>query len=304
MNRNMTTRTRVRMALLAVALAFASTAWAQQAYPTPEDASTALVDALGQSKADQAKLATLLGADWKDYVPVGGVDREEVDAFLAKYRERHSFKVREDGLQELVVGTDAWSLPIPLSKAADGWRFDLAAGKEEMRTRRIGRNELDLQQTVRAYHDAQMDYAEFDRDDDGVLEYAQRIVSTDGQHDGLYWAEDDSGQISPIGPTFGDDSQDGIYNGYRYRILKAQGPSAPGGQYDYVLGQDMKRGFALVAWPAEYDDTGIMTFMISHDGQVFERDLGKQTDSIARAMQQFDPDSAWKESPETVVPSR
>jgi hypothetical protein len=301
---NTNVKNTMRMALLAVALSLASGAIAQQAYPTPEAASAALVDALGRSKADQAKLATLLGSDWKDYVPVGGVDREDVDAFLKKYRERHSFKVRKDGLRELVVGEDAWTLPIPMAKVADGWRFDLAAGKDEIRTRRIGRNELDLLQTVRAYHDAQMDYAEVDHDGDGVLEYAQKFVSTDGKHDGLFWAEDDSGQVSPLGPGFGDDTPDGIYNGYRYRILKSQGVSAPGGAQDYMLGEDMSRGFSLVAWPADYGDTGIMTFMIGYDGQVFERDLGKQTDKIVRAMKKFDPDSAWREVPDRPVSQR
>ena len=302
MNTNM--KTKMCMALFAATFSLSSAAIAQQAYPTPEAASAALVDALGRSKSDQAKLASLLGSDWKDYVPVGGVDRKDVDAFLEKYRERHSFKVRKDGHQELVVGEDSWTLPIPMAKVADGWRFDLAIGKEEIRTRRIGRNELDLLQTVRAYHDAQMDYAEVDHDADGVLEYAQQFVSTDGKHDGLFWAEDDSGQVSPIGPAFGDDTPDGIYNGYRYRILKSQGVSAPGGARDFMLGQDMSRGFSLVAWPADYGDTGIMTFTIGYDGQIFERDLGKETDKIARAMKSFDPDSAWKEVLDTPVSQR
>jgi hypothetical protein len=297
-------KNKVRMILFATTLSCAACAFAQQAYPTPEAAGDALVDALGQSKADQAKLTTLLGAGWKDYVPVGGVERPDVDAFLAMYREKHAYQARKDGRQELIVGKDAWSLPIPLSKGDGGWHFDVAAGQDEIRTRRIGHNELDVAQTVRAYHDAQMDYAESDQDGDGVLEYAQQFVSTDGLHDGLYWAEDDSGQISPLGPLFGDETPKGIYHGYRYRILKAQGPSAPGGEYDYMLGKDMSRGFALVAWPADYDDTGVMTFMIGPDGQVFERDLGPQTDSIARAMQRFDPDSTWKESPDPVTATR
>jgi len=126
-------------------------------------------------------------------------------------------------------------------------------------------------------------------------------VSTDGKHDGLYWANDDSGQISPLGPLFGDDKPKGDYLGYHYKILTAQGPSAPGGAYDYMLGKDMSRGFALVAWPAEYGETGVMTVMIGPDGQVFERDLGKDTDAAARAMGKFDPDSAWKEVSEKPV---
>jgi hypothetical protein len=297
----MNTRMKLQLTLLATSLACTSSVSAQQPYPTPDAAGEALVAALGQTQADQAQLSTVLGAGWKDYVPVGGVDREDVDAFLAKYHEKHAYEPRKDGRQALVVGNDAWSLPIPLTKDGSGWHFDLAAGQDEMRTRRIGRNELDVEQAVRAYHDAQDDYADFDRDGDGVLEYAQRFISTDGQHDGLYWADDDSGEISPLGPLFGDDTPKGIYHGYRYRILTAQGPSAPGGAYDYMLGPDMSRGFALVAWPADYGETGITTFMIGHDGQVFESDLGPQTDSIVRAMKRFDPDSAWKEVPETTA---
>jgi hypothetical protein len=296
---NTSLKTCIRVALLATTLAAASTAVAQQAYPTTEAAGAALVDALGQGKADQAKVSTVLGAGWQSYVPVGGVDRKDVDAFLAKYQEKHAYRARKDGRQELVVGNDDWSLPIPLAKSGGGWKFDLPAGQDEIRTRRIGRNELDVQQAIRAYADAQADYAEFDRDGDGVLEYAQRLLSTDGKHDGLYWADDDSGQISPLGPRFGDETPTGIYHGYRYRILLAQGPSAPGGAYEYMLGQDMSRGFALVAWPAEYGETGITTFMIGHDGQVFERDLGTTTDTTVRAMKLYDPDSAWKEVPET-----
>jgi hypothetical protein len=162
--------------------------------------------------------------DWKSYVPVGGVDRKDVDAFLTKYREKHAFEARKDGRQT-ARRRQRWldSFPMPLTKDGSGWHFDLPAGQDEIRTRRIGRNELDVAQIVRAYHDAQMDYAESDRDGDGVLEYAQKFLSTDGQHDGLYWADDDSGQISPLGPLFGDDTPKGIYHGYRYRILTAQG---------------------------------------------------------------------------------
>ena len=291
----------IRMSLLATSLAFASTALAQQAYPTTDAAGEALVSALGQGHADQAKLATVLGAGWKDYVPVGGIDRKDVDAFLVKYREKHAYEARKDGRQTLVVGNDPYSLPVPLAKDGSGWHFDLPAGQDEIRTRRIGRNELDVEQIVRAYKDAQDDYAEFDRDGDGVLEYAQKFTSTDGQHDGLYWADDDSGQISPLGPLFGDDTPKGIYHGYRYRILTAQGPSAPGGAFDFKFGDNMSRGHALVAWPAEYGETGVMTFMIGYDGQVFERDLGTQTNSAVAAMKLYDPDSAWKEVPETAV---
>ncbi|HET9024540.1 MAG TPA: DUF2950 domain-containing protein, partial [Burkholderiaceae bacterium] len=246
-------------------------------------------------KPDEKGLAALLGDDWRKFVPVGSVDREDVDAFLSMYRKKHAFRPAEGGRQSLVVGDDGWTFPVPVAKARDGWHFDMVAGASEILARRIGRNELDVITALRAYHDAQTEYSEVDRDGDGVLEYAQTLVSTDGAHDGLYWADDDSGEISPLGPLFGDAGPHADWLGYRYRILAAQGPSAPGGAYDYRLGKDMSRGFALVAWPARYNVTGVKSFMISHDGTVFERDLGTGGESIARGMKTFDPDSAWSE---------
>lgn len=291
----------IRKTALCMALALcALPAFAQKAYPTPEAAGDALVDALGTTKADPAKVATVFGDDWRAYVPAD-VERKDVDAFLEKYRASHAFTDRKDGRKELVAGTDGWTFPVPLAKADGGWRFDPAAGADEIRLRRIGRNELDVEQAVRAYHDAQMDYAEEDRDGDGMLEYATKLVSTDGLHDGLYWAPDDSGEISPLGPVFGDDTPKGDYLGYHYRILTKQGPSAPGGARDFMIGNDMVRGFSLVAWPAKYGDTGLVTFVIGYDGQVFERNLGDKTEEIVKAMTQYDPDSEWKEVPEVKV---
>lgn len=293
-----------KVCTLALAMACTGPAFAQRAYPTTEAAGDALVDALGTTKADADKLGIVLGANWKDYVPEGSVDRKDVDAFLAKYREQHRFLPTASGRMTLAAGKDGWTLPVPLTKGDGGWHFDLEAGKDEILSRRIGRNELDVHEAVLAYHDAQMDYAESDHDGDGVLEYAQQLVSTDGKHDGLYWANDDSGQISPLGPLFGDDKPKGDYLGYRYKILKAQGDSAPGGPYGYMLGQDMSRGFALVAWPAQYGETGVMTVMVGPDGQVFERDLGKTTEDVVRAMGKYDPDSAWKEVSDKPVASK
>lgn len=293
-----------KVCTLALAMACAGPAFAQRAYPTAEAAGDALVDALGTTKADTDKLGIVLGANWKDYVPEGSVDRKDVDAFLAKYREQHKFLPTASGRMMLAAGQEGWTFPVPLTKGDGGWHFDLEAGKDEILSRRIGRNELDVHEAVLAYHDAQMDYAESDHDGDGVLEYAQQLVSTDGKHDGLYWADDSSGQISPLGPLFGDDKPKGDYLGYRYKILKAQGDSAPGGPYGYMLGQDMSRGFALVAWPAQYGETGVMTVMVGPDGQVFERDLGKDTEDVVRAMGKYDPDSAWKEVSDKPVASK
>ncbi|MDF9897993.1 UNVERIFIED_ORG: hypothetical protein OKW16_001860 [Pseudomonas reinekei] len=254
-----------------------------------------MVQALGTEHADQARLTELLGSDWHNYIPREGVQRKDVDAFLQQYREQHHIEKSGDNKGILAVGPENWTLPIPLVKVASGWRFDMKAGSAEIHARQIGRNELDAVQSVLAYHDAQMDYASVDRDGDGALEYAQKIFSTPGKHDGLYWAPDDSGQISPLGPSFGKAIADEEWHGYRFRILHGQGPSAPGGAYSYLIGDKMSRGFALIAWPAKYNDTGVMSFMISHEGQVFEKDLGPEGEKLALAMKRFDPDDSWQE---------
>lgn len=284
----------LRWSLLPVSVALiVASALAQQAYPNADAAGQALVDALGQDKADAAKLATVLGKQWRDYIPTDNIERKDVDAFLRKYAERHAIETGADGKSRLSVGKEPWVLPIPLQQSAGGWAFDLKAGAEETRVRRIGNNELAVMQALLAYHDAQSEYAHDDRDGDGVLEYAQKFVSSDGAHDGLFWAEDDSGDISPLGPLFGDETPNGQWHGYHFRILDAQGPSAPGGAYSYRLGDNMSRGFALVAWPARYNDTGVMSFMISHEGEIFQKDLGANGERLAKAMKSFDPDDSW-----------
>jgi len=283
--------TQITLALLA--LLSVAPAFAQQAYPTAEAAADAFVAAV--EKQDQPALQKVLGANWRDYIPMEGIDREDVDAFLAQWKQSH--KIVADGAKaQLAVGNDGWTLPIPLKQEKTGWRFDPKAGGEEMRVRRIGRNELAVLQAVQAYRDAQLDYAETDHNGDGVLEYAQRVLSTDGNHDGLYWPDDGTNDVSPLGPLFADDLPKGDYLGYRYRILTAQGPSAPGGAHDYRIGDRMTRGFALIAWPAKYNDTGVMSFMIGTDGQVFEKDLGPGGEAQAKAMKAFDPDSSWSET--------
>ena len=270
-------------------------AHAQQAYPTPDAAAEALVAALGTTQADKAQLATVFGADWAKYIPLDNVDREDTDAFLARYRERHAFEKVDATRVKLTVGNEAWVLPVPLVKGGGGWAFDLAGAGPELAARRIGRNELDAVQASLAYVDAQDEYAGQDRDGDGVLEYAQKFVSSDGSQDGLFWEAAEGEPQSPLGPLFGDDTAGGVWHGYHYRILSAQGASAPRGAYDYKLGDNMSRGFALVAWPARYADSGVMSFIVSHDGEVFEKDLGPDGDKVARAMTLFDPDSSWEE---------
>ncbi|MCY1353130.1 hypothetical protein D9M68_332460 [compost metagenome] len=268
---------------------------AQQAFPNPEAAAEALVAALGTEKADAERMATLLGADWHDYIPTDDIERKDVDAFLTLYREQHRIQADAPDRAHLVVGNTPFTLPLPIVQGQGGWSFDVKAGGAEVRTRRIGRNELAAMQALLAYNDAQMDYAEVDRDGDGVLEYAQKFISSDGQYDGLYWPDESGIEESPLGPLFGDELPGDDWHGYHYRILTAQGSSAPGGAYDYRIGADMSRGFAAIAWPARYGDSGVMSFMISHDGEEFEKDLGPDGDKVATAMSSFDPDSSWSE---------
>ncbi|MES2819984.1 MAG: DUF2950 domain-containing protein [Pseudomonadota bacterium] len=286
---------RFRLFSILLLAVLAPAAQAQQAYPTPDAAVEALVAALGSEKSDAERLAALLGTDWQVYIPVGDIDREDVEAFLALYREKTLIQPAAPGRVALVVGRTPWTFPLPLVQGKDGWAFDAKAGGEEIRARRIGRNELAVIQAALAYHDAQMDYAEIDRDGDGVLEYAEKFMSSDGQYDGLYWAEEPGIEESPLGPLFGDELPEGEWHGYHYRILSAQGASAPGGTYDYRLGDNMSRGFALIAWPVVYADSGVMSFMISHEGQVFEADLGPDSAQLATATSRFDPDSNWRE---------
>lgn len=280
---------------ITIGLGWSCLAAAQEEFATPEKAAHAFVEALGTEQADQARLTSLLGNDWHSFIPRAGSQRKDVQAFLKQYHEKNQIEKVSDNKAVLSVGSNNWTLPIPIVKGPSGWHFDVKAGSDEVRARRIGSNELSAVQAVLAYHDAQMDYAAVDRDGDGALEYAQRIFSTPGQHDGLYWADDDSGQISPLGPSFGNTIAGEGWHGYHFRILEGQGPSAPGGAYSYLIGDKMSRGFALIAWPEKYKDTGVMSFMISHDGQVFEKDLGPESEKLAKAMKLFDPDDSWSE---------
>ncbi len=274
-------------------LAFVSPAvLAQQAYPTPEAAADALVDAIARS--DDAALRTVLGTDWKRFIPSVDVDQDDVYAFLAAWAKQRKIVPASAGKAMLAVGDQGWTLPIPIVKDAGGWSFDTRAGADEMRTRRIGRNELATMQAALAYFDAQREYALKDRNGDGVLEYAQKFFSTPGKRDGLYWPDLSGKDESPLGPLYGGQKAGEGYHGYYYRILRGQGKDAPGGAYDYVIGGRMRAGFALVAWPIRYGDTGVMSFIVSHDGAVYEKDLGPDTDAVARAMTRFNPDSGWQ----------
>ncbi|MDM0117943.1 DUF2950 domain-containing protein [Variovorax sp. J22R133] len=282
---------------LIAAVAVATLAWtastpalAQAAYASADAAAQALHDAV--SRHDAAALRTVLGANWKRFVPTDEVGRAEVDAFLASWKQSH--KVEPDGEDSavLAVGDKGWLLPVPIVKRSAGWQFDPVAGADFMRTRRIGGDELAAMQAVLAYFDAQKEYAQRDRDGDGVLAYARKIFSTPGRQDGLYWADTTGRGQSPLGALYGGQKAGEGYHGYHFKILEAQGPHAPGGAYDYVFGGLMRSGFALIAWPMRYGDTGVTSFMVSHDGVLYQANLGPRTDATARAMRRFDPDPA------------
>jgi hypothetical protein len=203
-----------------------------------------------------------------------------------------------DAKAHIAVGSDGWTMPIPIVRKAQGWQFDARAGAEEMRIRRIGRNELAVMQAMLAIYDAQMEYVQVDRDGNGVREYATRFESTPGKKDGLYWPTRAGEPASPLGSLFtaaqaaGGSRSEGYY-GYRYKLLGAQGKSASGGAYEYTVRGKKIGGFAAVAWPVRYGDTGVMTFMVSHDGVVYEKDLGPNTAARAASIARFDPDSTW-----------
>jgi hypothetical protein len=290
---SMKLRSVLAVAALAASAALApSMAWAQKAFPTPEAAGNAFIDAAASN--DDVAMRELLGADYRRFIPPETVKADQRTAFL--YASSKGRKVIADGPDRahLSVGTEGWTMPIPLVKSGVGWHFDAKAGAEEMRIRRIGRNELSAMQALLGLYDAQKEYATADRNGDGVLEYAQRIASSPGKRDGLIWPNDPA---SPLGPLYGTEAKDGVYHGYYFRILKAQGPDARGGARDYVVKGRMTQGFAAIAWPAKFNDTGIMTFIVSHDGRVHQRDLGAGTDAAARAMTRYNPDKSW-----TLVP--
>ncbi|AKJ29329.1 DUF2950 domain-containing protein [Caldimonas brevitalea] len=267
---------------------------AQQTYRSAEDAAQAFVDALRRS--DRGALEAVLGPNGKGLIPAGGIGQDDIDAFLAAWQTQHKIETQTDGTALISVGQAGWTLPIPLIASSGGWRFDPQRGAEQLRTRRIGRNELGAIQASLAYFDAQREYALKDRDGNGVLEYAQKLVSAPGRHDGLYWPDAQDQEASPLGPLFASRKPRGGagYQGYFYKVLKAQGEHAPGGAYHYIVGGRMRSGFALIAWPSRYGHTGVMSFMVNHDGRVYEKDLGPRTDEAVQAITRFDPDASWK----------
>lgn len=266
-------------------LALPLTGFAQQAFSRPELAAQALVNAT-QAHDDKA-LGKILGNDWQVYLPQKNVDPDEVARFLRDWNVSHKI-VEQGDIAHLNVGEENWQLPIPMKRTAQGWEFDMVAGVAEIETRTIGRNELSAIQAVSAYADAQHEYQL------GAGQFSQKIISTDGQHDGLYWPVKEGDAPSPLGPAFGQDQPGTDYHGYYYRILTAQGGNASGGARSYIENGKMTQGFALIAWPVSYGHTGITSFMINQQGDVYQQDLGTDTDALARALTAFDPDAKWQ----------
>ena len=283
--------------ILALAL-LTSASHAQQSFSSPEDAAAALAAAVKSGPRDILKV---LGKAADDIVSSGDevADVDIRQRFTSMYDAKHAVKTEGNKKGTLMLGPDDFPFPIPLVNTKTGWEFDTDEGRIEVLRRRIGRNELDAIQTALAFVDAENEYADKDRGE-GTGVYAQRIVSTPGKKDGLFWRDDSD--PSPLGALAAEASSEGYktgegpapYHGYYFRILKGQGSDAPGGALDYVVKGKMIGGFALIAWPAEYGNSGVMTFMVNHAGTVYQKDLGKRTEFVAQRATLFDPDQTWK----------
>jgi hypothetical protein len=288
--------------LAAVSLLNAAPPETQQTFATPQEAAQALVNAAEQN--DTAAMLKLFGPGGKDIVQSGDAsdDKTAREQFAARAHAKLQVEPDKDNPNRaiVVVGDQNWPMPVPLIRKNGRWYFDAAAGRVEILARRVGRNELAAIDVCRGYVEAQMEYASRDRDANGVLEYAQHIVSVPGKQDGLYY-EGESESLVP--KSFADAAAVLLqgqpkkpvpYHGYFFHILKAQGPDALGGAMDYVVKGVMIGGFAMVAWPAEYGVSGIQTLIVNHQGIVYEKDLGAQTSTLARAVTRFNPDKSWK----------
>ena len=278
----------------------------QMVFSSPEVAMEALLLAF-KGKNEKALLDIFGHEHEKLIVVTDKIARgEALERLYEAAQQKKTLLMEGDEKRILILGNKAWPFPIPLVKVDGGWRFDTAQGADEIINRRIGANELGAIDTCHAYVDAQEEYRSADRDADEVLEYAQRLRSSEAKKDGLYWYVDPNGgeDLSPLGPLLADaaayleeakktDKANLPFHGYYYRILTRQGAYPPGGEYKYVINGNMIAGFALVACPADYGSSGIMTFLISHQGKVYEKDLGNETHAIAKSMSQYNPDATW-----------
>ncbi len=277
----------------------------QAVFQSPEEAVKAFFDAI--KKKDTAEVSNILGPGSDELIHSGDavVDAETAEIAVKLFEEKHSIVKAGERKAILELGSKNWPFPIPIVASTGGWRFDTQSGREEILSRRIGRSELGAIHTCLAFVDAQREYAAGNFTGDGVPQYAQRFFSDPGKQNGLYWETREGEKPSPVGLFMANARQEGYkqepgsqpspYHGYYYRILKSQGKHAPGGAYDYVHKGKMIGGFALIASPAKYGVSGIMTFIVSHDGRVYQKNLGPRTESAARAINTFDPDKSWRE---------
>lgn len=267
----------------------------QETFDTPEAAARALVDAIERDDADalmdvlgRAYTSAIVTPDWE-------AEREVRETIANAAKDTQTLESLGEGEMQLILGSESWPFPIPIVRDGDRWHFDTESGIEEIVDRRIGRNELTAIEIAEAYVDAQIEYARADRDGDDVIEYAQRLASSPGQRDGLYWPAESDEEPSPFGPLMQGAERyletkapgDAI-RGYYFQILTRQGENPPGGRYDYVINGNMIAGFALVAYPADYENSGVMTFVVNHRGKVQQKDLGP-----FEGMQAYDPDDTW-----------
>jgi hypothetical protein len=275
-------------------------------FASPEEAVKALVSAVKAGSV--ADLVTILGAEGKELIESSdpATARQNRQVFTVAMRERWRLEDAAPNKKTLVIGNEDWPFPVPLVKEESGWRFDTVAGKEEVIARRIGRNELAAIATVRAYVTAQRSYAEQAHDGNPAGVYATKFASDPGKQNGLYWPTKTGQKRSPLGDLVaqaaaegravgGDRSQPSPFHGYYFKILTAQGSAAPGGAKQYIVKGLMSGGFALIAWPAQYDVSGVMTFVANQDGIVHEKDLGLGTDAAARKMTAYNPDASWRQ---------
>lgn len=274
----------------------------QASYASPQQAAKALYEAI--KSHDIKAIYKVLGPGSANLIYTGDAvaDREMYDSFITAYDK--SLKIEKDTETKvtLLLGNNEYPFPFPLVRESKGWQFDAKKGAEELVNRRVGENELFTIRFCLAFGDAQREYAEQDRDGDGLLEYAQRFRSSEGKQDGLYWPTKQGQPDSPFGPLVSsavnecystEDTASLPFHGYYYRILTAQGKDAPGGSYDYLVNGKMIGGYALIAYPSRWGASGVMTFMCSHEGTVYQRNLGADTPEIANRIMYFDPDATW-----------
>lgn len=293
--------------LFVAALSYAQTAGIpQKSYSSPEEAVNGLISAVRAN--DTKAMLAILGTGSKEMISSGDAvaDRTGREKFLKAYDEKNVLQQGPGDKWVLSVGNDNWPMPIPVVKKGAKWLFDAKEGKQEILNRRVGRNELQVMNVLHAYVDAQHEYASKDCRGGGKVEFAQRLISTKGKHDGLYWEAKEGEEESPLGPLVAQAAEEGYSNvnlspfhGYYFKILKGEGPHAAGGAYNYVVNGEMILGFALLAYPAEYRNSGVMTFIVNQEGIIYEKNLGKDSKRKAEAMKLYDPDHTWKKVEET-----